>query len=455
MGTAAAAAEPATSGFAAFLQLERRARHADGPDSLAFIIVNETRRLIVYDQAVLLLAGPNSRARVTAISGVPAVDRNAPLVQWLERVIRHFSRKDQEQRPRRLCAEDLPDRLARDWGAWSGPYGCWVPLLTPGHERVGGLWLTRRSPWTDGEIILAEQLCDAYAHAHAALDSGVYRPGRRRSWLRRLAVLFLLAGIVGAGLIPVPQSTLAPAEVVPHAPFVVAAPLDGIIASFAVAPNEPVAAGDTLLDFEDTELISQLQVAERALAVAEAEYRAARQGAFADRRSKAQLAALQAQVTLREAERAYAARRLERITVKAPRAGIAVFTDPQDWIGRPVRTGERILTIADPNDVELHAYVPIKEVIDFDTDARIRLFLDIAPLDPLRARLLRASYEAEERPSGEMAYRVIGRFSETAGQHPPPRLGLKGTARIEGRPVRLYLYLFRRPIAAVRQTFGF
>lgn len=453
-------AETGRTGFAAFLQLERRARHADGADALAFIIVNETRRLIQYDQAVFLQARADGRLRVAAISGIPAVDRTAPLVQWLERIGRHLVRTGTARTAQPLTAEGLPDRLARDWTAWSPPQVCWVPLISPNQTLVGGLWLARRTPWTTNEQVLADQLCDAYAHARAALDGGGYRPRRTTSWLHRLAVLILLAGGIAALQLPVPQSTLAPAEVVPRDPFVVAAPLDGIIATFAIAPNETVAAGQTLLTFEDTELRSRLRVAERALGVAVAEYQAARQGAFADRRSKAQLAALEAQVALREAERVYAARRLERVTVTAPRAGVAVFTDPQDWIGRPVRTGERILTIADPSAVELHAYVPVKEVIDFEPGATIRLFLDIAPLAALPATLLRASYEAEDRPSGDLAYRVIGRFDLEQGrdgsvQAPPPRLGLKGTARIEGRPVPLYLYLFRRPIAVLRQTLGF
>ena len=77
-----------------------------------------------------------------------------------------------------------------------------------------------------------------------------------------LAVLFLL---------PVRQSVLAPAEVVPLEGQVVAAPLDGVIARFVVQPNQPVRSGDVLLRFEDTSLRAQADVAERSLQVAEAE----------------------------------------------------------------------------------------------------------------------------------------------------------------------------------------
>ena len=36
-----------------------------------------------------------------------------------------------------------------------------------------------------------------------------------------------------------------------------------------------------------------------------------------------------------------------------------------------------------------------------------------------------------------------------------PRLGLRGTARLEGRRVLLAYWLFRRPISALRQFIGF
>eukprot|EP01030_Chromulinospumella_sphaerica_P033845 gene33845-34782_t len=69
-------------------------------------------------------------------------------------------------------------------------------------------------------------------------------------------------------LIPVRQSVLAPAEVVPLAGQVVAAPLDGVIAEVLVKPNQTVKTGDLLLRFESTTLTAQADVAALQTAIA-------------------------------------------------------------------------------------------------------------------------------------------------------------------------------------------
>jgi len=247
------------------------------------------------------------------------------------------------------------------------------------------------------------------------------------------------------------QSALAPAEVVPRDPVLAAAPLDGVVADVFVAPNQAVAAGDPLFAFDDTELRNRHAVAERTLAVARAEYRQAAQAAFSDPRDSARLAVLRAQVDMREAELAFAAERLARVEVAAPAAGVAVFSDPNDWIGRPVATGERIMLIADPARAELRIFLPVGDAIALDPGAPVELFLDVAPLNPVPAVLTHAGYEAEVTPAGVLAYRVAARFAEDAEV---PRIGLQGTAKIYGETVPLGLYLFRRPIAAARQALG-
>ncbi|WP_162873858.1 biotin/lipoyl-binding protein, partial [Pseudomonas viridiflava] len=109
-----------------------------------------------------------------------------------------------------------------------------------------------------------------YSHAWLALQPG--KPWRLRFNRKRQALLVILALL--CLLIPVRQSVLAPAEVVPLGGRVVAAPLDGVVTEFLVKPNQIVKTGDLLLRFENTTLKAQADVAERALNVAEAELRA-------------------------------------------------------------------------------------------------------------------------------------------------------------------------------------
>lgn len=253
---------------------------------------------------------------------------------------------------------------------------------------------------------------------------------------------------------PVRQSVLAPAEVVARDPVVVAAPLDGVIESFAVAPNQPVHAGQELFRFDDTKLRSQYEVAKRTLDIARAELRRASQSAFNDRESSAQIDLLRARVKLREAELDHARALLDRVVDTAERDGVAVFTHANDWIGRPVVTGERVMEIADPAHTELRIDLPVADAIVLEPGAEVVLFLDAEPLMPRVAHLKTASYEAEVTPSGTLAYRVTAVFDDSEDGGLPPRVGLHGTAKVYGEQVPLALYLFRRPLSAVRRALG-
>jgi multidrug efflux pump subunit AcrA (membrane-fusion protein) len=294
--------------------------------------------------------------------------------------------------------------------------------------------------------VLLSQLGDTYSHAWLALQPR--RPWRLRFNARRQAVLVALA--LGVLFIPVRQSVLAPAEVVPLAGRVVAAPLDGVIAEFLVKPNQPVKTGDLLLRFENTTLKAQADVAERTLGVAEAELKSNSQRSFADAESSSKVDLLAARVEQKRAERDYARELLKRSEVRAERDGIAVFADAQRWTGKPVQTGERLLEIADPAQAELRIELAVGDAIALEPDAEVALFLDSDPLQRHPATLERAAYEAQPTPGGQLAYRLDARFSDS----PPPRIGLRGTAKIFGERAPLALYLLRRPLAALRQSVG-
>jgi multidrug resistance efflux pump len=377
------------------------------------------------------------------------LERDAPFVRWSEAVLAELARGAAAREVRRIGPEDIPAKHRAGWAEFTVGQALWVPLIAPDGELLGVLWMTREAAWNDGDLVLAERLADCYAHAWRALAGR--RAGRRkRRWPRVVAAVAVI-GLLGALAIPVPQSALAPAEVVAAQPRVVAAPMDGVIADVHVAPNQPVAAGQKLFSFDATELESQAAVARRALAIAEAELRRAGQGAFADREETAKLRVLETKRDLRAAELAQAEERLSRVTVTADRPGVAIFTDPNEWIGRPVRTGERVMQVADPGDTRLRIDLPVADAIQLAPGARVTLFLDVAPLERVPARLAQASYEAATTPDDQLAYRV---YADFAPGTPPQRPGLKGTAKLFGAEVPLALYLFRRPLAAARQWLG-
>lgn len=66
---------------------------------------------------------------------------------------------------------------------------------------------------------------------------------------------------------------------------------------------------------------------------------------------------------------------LARIDVTAVREGVAVFGDPDDWLGRPVTTGERIMLLANPAKPGVLIHLPVADAVALEPGAEVKLFL--------------------------------------------------------------------------------
>lgn len=448
------------------LQLGRRARSASSVAELGFIAVNETRALVPYRQAALWIAGNG----VATLSGVTTVEANAPYVQWLERVARRLQDLSPTA-PLALSASTLAEDDAAQWAEWWPAHALWLPLPAVGDAAPAGAWLLARdTPWQEGEVNMLAEWCAVWTQSwqlHQA--AGRRHPGRvvadggrdvlrpsawgglvRAFWRRPIRRWALLA--VLALFIPVRLTVLAPAELVPAHPSVIRAPLDGIVDRVLVQPNQTVSAGTPLFEFDRTTLASRLLVAEQALATAEAEYRQFAQQAVFDARSKAQIATLQGHIEEKRAEVALVRDLNERAAVSAPQDGVVLFDDPNEWVGRPVSTGERVMVVAAPGDVEVEAWLSPGDLIDFPPAAALTLYLNARPFEPVDARVRHIAHEALIRPEGDYAYRL--RADLVPGEA-APRVGLKGSARIAGEHVPLGYWILRKPIAAVRAFVGY
>ncbi|MNQ72210.1 hypothetical protein D3C85_869080 [compost metagenome] len=126
-----------------------------------------------------------------------------------------------------------------------------------------------------------------------------------------------------------------------------------------------------------------------------------------------------------------------------------MFADAERWTGKPVQTGERLMEIADPHQAELRIELPVGDAIALEPGAQVVLFLDSDPLQRYQARLERSAYEAQPTAGGQLAYRLDAGFEAA-----PPRIGLRGTAKIFGDRAPLALYLLRKPLVGLRQSVG-
>lgn len=435
--------------LALLLQLERRARAEEDLLGLSFLMVNDSRQLLDYREALLWHA---DEGRITACSGLAQVEANAPFILFLARLCQGWKAQPWAAELHELSAADSPEQNRHEWHEYLAEHLLWVPLRRRGGELLGCLLLSREQALTRPERALLELLQDAYAHTWAGL--GGSKRSSSVSWLRkrpRRVVLFAVAALVALALLPVRQTVLAPAEIVPREPAVLRAPLQAVVEGMLVQPNQPVKAGDPLVQLDKRELENRLESARQGLAAADAQLRQTRQQALFDERAKAALAEL---ITRRDQARAdvdYLQNNLERSLILAPRDGVAIFDDPSDWIGRPVSLGERIMQVADPHDARLEIHLPVGDAIALQPGAETRLFLNSQPGSPLQATLQRHGYRATPAADGSMAYRLDAAFDEA---DPRVRVGLKGTAKLYGQRTLLFNYVMRRPLAALRVYLG-
>lgn len=418
------------------LGIEENALKARSATQLAFVMVNDTRALVEYRQAALHMVDQG----VVAVSGVSSVEDNAPFPLFLRRVFRAV------EAGRELDAADH-----EEWADWLPPKPLFLPLTDADGNRLGTLLLVRDKDWDESVSAVLQRLADAYAFAWAAK----HRPAPLSQWRQRLTAMprwkwRAAAAALLVLVFPVRLSVLAPAEIVPTNPAVIRAPLEGVIEIVRVTPNQTVAAGDVLFDLDRTTIAGKQEVAAKALGTARAELDQATQQAFFDPKAKSTWIIIKARVEEKQAELAQLDDLMNRAQVKAPRDGIAVMDDPSEWVGRPVNVGEKVLAVADPQQVEVEAWMAPADLIDLEAGGPVILFLNTDPLSPVAATLSYVAFEATLQPDGLLAHRVRAGIADGAR----PRIGLKGTARLDGNRVPLVYWLFRRPLAVARQFLG-
>ncbi len=429
--------------------LRDKAMAADSLNALAFSMANDLYPILPFHQA-LVFARHESTLELLSVSGLSRPSEDSPYLVWLRRASRWLDSQLKDGEAQWLTADTCqpPEDIAEGWAEW-WPTGLWcLPLHDRDEQRLGLLVLLLDEP---PPAALRQQiggLSSTWAYCWSALTRRK-RLGRWRLNRRRLLLGLLL--LVAVMLVPVRQTALAPAQIVSRQAQIISSPIDGVIARIEVRPNQPVEAGTPLFALDETTLRSRADVLGKEVAVADAELLAASQRAFDNPQSKGELTLLEGRAQQRRAELAAVQAQLKRTQVLSPRAGVAVFSDPNDWLGKPVVTGERIMQVADPAQPAMQIQLAVADAIALEPGAEVTLFLTAYPLSPLKGKILETSYQARPGDDGVVAYRLLASIDEQA-EH--ARLGLHGTAKLYSGRVLLGYYLLRRPLATLRAWSG-
>ncbi len=433
----------------ALLNLESQIRGCNNEHELVYLIANETRKLTRARQ-VFVIDSRSKRPKVGGISSLDTVDRNVPLVRWIERIVFNLRKQDGDESVKEFVLPAYCGHDEADTQTYPFPHMLWVPFRA-GSDTIGGILLARENAWTEADVAVAKRLAEAYTFGLIFQRTGMRRravKNPRRWWAYLAAAL-----VVAVQFVPVPLVVHAPVEVTPRNPFVITAPIDGIVGEIVIKPNSPVAAGAVVMRFEDTILRNAFELADEQLRVAETRLHRISQASFYDSDAKKELRLAIAERDLKQRERDYSEQLLTRATVRTPRSGLAVFADRNEWAGRPVRTGERIMSISDPQHYEFTIDLPVGDAVILQNDARVKLYMNSDPLDAVEARLHNIAYEASMSKANILSYRLTARAQETGDRQ--FRLGSRGTAQLFGSDVPLFYFLFRRPLSSLRTMLTF
>ena len=418
---------------------------------LMFVAVNEAVRLFPYDQAVFWQRDRIGQINIASVSGLAEVDENSPYSHWLQGLFKHFQAAH-AQGVSALSADELPPELAADAEEWSPQHLLHCPLAGPEGALAAGLLFSRADPFSEQEQAIAEWTAGAVGFAlwawrkkHVQFRDFLRSARSRKS----LGIVGLVVVLLAA--VPVRMNALAPAEITPLRPIPITSPADGVVEQVMVEPNQAVKSGDVLVKLDDTTTRNRLAVAAKSLETIRADLQRATNKAFSDEASRGELQLLDARVKERVAEVAYLSELLQRLELTATQDGIAIFADAEAWTGKPVQTGEKIMILANPAEVVLTIYVPPDDAIQLEAGGDVQLFLNIAPLSSIDASIVQTSYEAMPTAEGTLAYIVR---AELKNVKVPPRIGLKGTAKVYANQVPLGYYLLRKPAVFLRRSLG-
>ena len=147
--------------------------------------------------------------------------------------------------------------------------------------------------------------------------------------------------------------------------------------------------------------------------------------------------------------------RAKNLLITAPLSGVAIINNPDEWAGKPVSVGERIMQVADPARSRVRIYLPLNDKLDFPEKAEVKVILNNDSASSRPAVLKRVAAHASERPeSGGGCFVAEADWPEDGSATSNLPLGVGGTAVVYGNRVPLAYWLIRRPLAALRGYFG-
>lgn len=435
-------------------RLTVKAFSAETIQALIFIILNDTIHLAQYNRAALWdLEG--KQPVILGISGQAKVKQHAEIVEKWATLVEHL--KD-PNKSTVLSEADFSEgqEIWRDLQQKTASTVLWIPIFVQ-DKPVLGLWLEN---WEEAAASTAEETMNVVTQFLAPGYGSAWQKFQKPLSLKRLKHIdprfvfaLILASFISLFLVHIPLRIVAPCEVVPKDPFLVTAPLDGIIEKVTVQPGQIVAHGDVVAEYDKRVPLQTLKAAEKSVQMVQSEADRAMTLGLKDNRSLTELGVLNLKLEKEKVNRDILQYQASQLTIHAPEDGIVIMEDPDQWRGKPVKVGEKILVVSDPSQTKIRIWLPENDNISLAPSRNVDIFLNADPENTYPAILVYVANDSTISPQKVPSFIADAEWKE--GKMPPDvKLGLKGSAIVYGEDVSIFYFIFRKPWAYFRSYTG-
>ena len=330
-------------------------------ESYWHVLANESRRFVECDR-VTVLTQTDRKPTIVAVSGLDQWDARSKAMQSLQAAVGQLAEAGELEWEWAADAED--SGAFEDYLKVSSPRSVRIRCVEDsGKERpLPAVWFVCESfearPEDVDEAGRLQRFVEAVARP--SLTSGA-RANRKRSvtrGIRKIVILAVLAAAVAAMFAPVPFRIRGDGELLPVNRADVFAPALADVERVLVREKQQVTENQDLLelvddklDFELSQVLGNRKTAESRLATIRNErVRLGREGqgsSIEALRLSAEETEVQALISSLEEQQALCEEQREKLTLTSPISGTITTWDFEQLLeGRPVRPGQRLLTIA-------------------------------------------------------------------------------------------------------------
>lgn len=335
--------------------------------TLAISVVNRAREILACDRVCQIAVREHSRLELLAISNVPEPDPRSSIARTIVQLAEHavqsglpaIYRKANEKTEEKGDLSDyffhshMQEVLVMPVQA-SGAPRCGLLVFESektgffdGPKQQNALALATQTAGPMTLSLEAEQMPFRRHLTRLARWKMLPREEKKRQLLRKLWIpLGVLAALL---LVPLPFNLPGTCRLIPADRAVAVSQISGRIAEVKISDGDRVAAGDVIVQLDDNEQKSQLQIARQEELRAQTE---ADQLTALNQRGAAAVARLQAERARNE--RQLHEDRLARTAIRSPMAGIVMTPDLESRQGDAVTEGAQIAVVADPSRWKLN-----------------------------------------------------------------------------------------------------